>query len=116
LEGITLGQTKIATLIARKGCCPARVPVAERFAIHKLLVSQLRVNRDTKTDKDIFQPAVLLVALGEEFPGAIESAVEDLPVSAYGYLVGTLPFAVDLMQGKQRASKELLDAIARIYF
>ena len=109
-----LGRTEVSTLIAREGCCPVRVPVAERFAIHKLVVSRLRVNRDTKTGKDIFQAAVLLAALGEKFPGAIESAVEDLPVSAHGYLVGALPFALDLMQGHQRASGELSDAIARI--
>ena len=109
-----LGRTEISTLIAREGCCPVRVPVAERFAIHKLVVSRLRANRDTKAGKDIFQAAVLLAALGEKFPGAIESAVEDLPVSAHGYLVGALPFALDLMQGHQRASGELSDAIARI--
>ena len=109
-----LGHTEIATLIAREGCCPVRVPVAERFAVHKLVVSQLRVNRDTKTEKDVFQAAVLLAALGEKFPGAIESAVEDLPVSAHRHLVGALPFALELLRGHQRASEELLDAVARI--
>jgi hypothetical protein len=109
-----LGRTEISTLIAREGCCPVRVPVAERFAIHKLVVSRLRVNRDSKAGKDIFQAAVLLAALGEKFPGAIESAVEDLPVSAHVYLVDALPFALDLMQGHQRASGELSDAIVRI--
>ena len=109
-----LGQTEIASLIAREGCCPVRVPVAERFAVHKLVVSQLRIHRDTKTENDIFQAAVLLAALGEKFPGAIESAVEDLPVSARSYLVGASPLALDLMQGHPRASEELADVIARI--
>jgi hypothetical protein len=109
-----LGETEIACLIAREGCCPVRVPVAERLAIHKLMVSQLRVNRDTKTEKDIFQAAVLLSVLGEKFPGAIESAVENLPVSAHRYLVGASPFALELMQRYPRATEELSDAIARI--
>jgi hypothetical protein len=109
-----LGETEIASLIAREGCCLVRVPVAERFAVHKLVVSQLRVNRDTKTEKDIFQAAVLLAALGEKFPGAIESAVENLPVSAHRYLVDASPFALELMQGYRRATEELSDAIARI--
>ena len=109
-----LGQTEIASLLAREGCCPVRVPVAERFAIHKLVVSQLRASRGTKTGKDVFQAAVLLAALGEKFPGAIESAVVDLPVSARRYLLGALPLALDLMQGHRRASEELTDVVARI--
>lgn len=109
-----LGQTQTATLIAREGCCPIRVPIAERFAIHKLVVSQLRVNRDAKTEKDIFQASVLLAALGEKFPGAIESAVIDLPVSARKYLVGASTVALNLMQEHPRASEELTEAIAQI--
>lgn len=108
-----LGQTQMATLIAREGCCTVRIPVAERFAIHKLVVSQLRTNRDAKTAKDIFQAAVILAALGEKYPGAIESAVKDLPVSARKYLVGASPLALDLMKGHPRASEELVDAFAQ---
>jgi len=67
-----------------------------------------------KTERDIFQAAVLLAALGEKFPGAIETAVEDFPVSAHQYLVGALPFVLDLMQDHRRALEELSDAIARI--
>lgn len=109
-----LGQTQLATLIAREGCCPVIVPAAERFAIHKLVVSQLRANRGANTEKDLFQASVLLASLGEKFPGAIESAVEDLPVSARKHLVKASPFALDLMQAHRRASDELSDAIARI--
>lgn len=109
-----LGETQMATLIAREGCCPVRVPIAERFAIHKLVVSQLRVNRDAKTEKDIFQAAVLMAALGEKYPGAIESAVMSLPSSARKYLVKALTPALTLMQGHPRASEELADAIAQL--
>lgn len=107
-----LGQTQMATLIAREGCCPVRVPVSERFAIHKLVVSQLRTNRDAKTGKDIFQASVLLAALGEKYPGAIGSAVSDLPVSARKYLVKASAEALELMQGHPRAGDELAEAMA----
>ena len=109
-----LGQTQTATLISREGCCPVRIPVAERFAIHKLVVSQLRVNRDAKTEKDIFQAAVVLASLGEKFPGAIESAVRELPLSARKYLVAASVAALALMQGHPRACEELAEAIATI--
>ncbi len=108
-----LGQTQMATLISREGCCPVRVPVAERFAVHKLVVSQLRVNRDAKTGKDIFQAAVLLVALGERFPGAIETAVRDVPLSARGYLEKAAEPALEMMRDYPRAVEELADAIAQ---
>ncbi|MBW7901617.1 MAG: hypothetical protein H3C26_09080 [Rhodocyclaceae bacterium] len=109
-----LGQTQMATLISREGCCPVRIPVPERFAVHKLAVSQLRTNRNAKSEKDVFQAAVILAALGERFPGAIESAVMDLPVSARKYLTGASGFALGVMQAHPRACEELREAIARI--
>ncbi len=106
-----LGQTQIATLISREGCCPVRVPVAERFAVHKLVVSQLRSNRIAKTDKDIFQASVVLAALGEKFPGAIESAVRDLPVSARKYLADSKRFVSERLEAHPRAAEEFENAI-----
>lgn len=108
-----LGQTQITTLISREGCCPVRVPLPERFAIHKLVVSQLRTNREAKTDKDVFQASVLLAALGEKFPGAVETAVTDLPASARKYLAKALPFALKALRGYPRATDELQAAIAQ---
>ena len=108
-----LGQTQRATLLSREGCCPVRVPVAERFAIHKLVVSQLRTHREAKTGKDIFQAAVLLAALGEKFPGAIEDAVRDLPLSARKYVVDAAAPVLELMQGHPRAAEEFEGALAR---
>lgn len=106
-----LGQTQMATLLSREGCCPVRIPVAERFAIHKLVVSQLRSNRDAKSDKDIFQAAVILAALGEKFPGAIESAVMDLPVSAQRYLKAGAQRVLPALEAYPRAKEELRDAL-----
>lgn len=74
-----LGATRFATLLAREGACPVRVPRPERFALHKLLVAQLRGG--AKANKDRFQAGVLLAALGEDQPGALEDAYAALPRS-----------------------------------
>lgn len=109
-----LGQTQMATLLSRDGCCPVRIPVAERFAIHKLVVSQLRTNRDAKTEKDIFQASIILAALGEKFPGAINAAVTDLPVSARKYLVRTMDQVLSRLQAHPRTAEEFEESIKEI--
>jgi hypothetical protein len=109
-----LGQTQMATLIAREGCCLIRVPNPERFAIHKLVVSQLRNDRNAKAAKDIFQAAVLLAALGEKFPDAITKAIFDLPTSARKYFLKAAPQAIDLMKNHPRAIEEVEQAIELI--
>lgn len=109
--GYVLGQTQMTTLISREGCCPVRVPVAERFAIHKLVVSQLRTNRSAKSGKEIFQAAVLIAALGDKFPGAVGQAVEDLPVPARRHLFAAASAALGLMQDHPRACEDLREAI-----
>jgi len=109
-----LGQTQMSTLIGREGCCPVRVPVVERFAVHKLVVSQLRTNRNAKTEKDIHQASVLLAALGERYPGAIEAAVNDLPISARQYLIRASVPALALLQGHPRAVDELAEIVAKV--
>jgi hypothetical protein len=37
-----LADSQMSLLMAREGCCMVRVPLPERFALHKLMVSQLR--------------------------------------------------------------------------
>ena len=106
-----LGQTQLSTLIASEGVCPVRVPVAERFAIHKMLVSQLRTNREAKSDKDLYQAAVLVAALGDLYPGAIEAAVGDAPVSARRYLQKALPLVMAHLEEHPRAAEELEGAV-----
>lgn len=81
-----LGESQTAMLMAREGCCSVRVPLPERFAVHKLVVSRLRTGREAKSDKDVFQASVLCAALGESHPGAVESAVEKIPRRARKYL------------------------------
>lgn len=81
-----LGDTQMTTLIAREGVAAIRVPSAERFALHKLIVSQLRAGRDAKTARDLAQAAVLLAVLADKHPGAIEDAAAALPRSGHRHL------------------------------
>ncbi len=76
-----LGESQDCVVLAREGCCGVRVPVPERFALHKLIVSQLRKRRAQKSEKDISQASVLLAILAERHPGSIETAAKQLPKS-----------------------------------
>ena len=77
--GYLLQESQMTAVLAREGCCVVRVPVPERFAVHKLIVSMLRRGREAKAQKDRAQALVLCAALGDLHPGALQSAVEDLP-------------------------------------
>jgi hypothetical protein len=103
----------MSTLISKEGCCPIRVPVPERFAIHKLIVSQLRTNRDAKSEKDIDQAAILLAVVGEKYSGAIETAVLALPVSARKYLIRAMAPALQRLENYPRPREELSEAISQ---
>jgi hypothetical protein len=81
-----LGESQPAMLMAREGCCAVRVPLPERFAVHKLIVSRLRVERGTKADKDVTQAAVLCAVLAETHAGAVTAALEDVPRKARHHL------------------------------
>ena len=48
-----------------------RVPLPERFAVHELIVSRLRVGREVRSDSDLDQASVLLAALADTHAGAI---------------------------------------------
>lgn len=81
-----LAESQVTALLAREGCCQVRVPTPERFAIHKLIVSQLRRGGDAKARKDRAQALVLCAALGELQPGALGSAVQAVPPGARKHL------------------------------
>jgi hypothetical protein len=77
-----LAESQIAMLMAREGCCSVRVPLPERFAVHKLIVSRLRTGREAKSERDVLQACVLAAALADGHPGAIESAAAAVPRAA----------------------------------
>lgn len=55
------------------------VPQPVRYALHKLIVSQVRdITRSSKSDKDLLQAHQILSVLYEERPGDIPPAWEDL--------------------------------------
>jgi hypothetical protein len=68
-----------------------RVPVPERYAIHKLIVSQIRGTATSKVAKDLQQAATLIKAVVDRFPGAIEEALSTVPKSAHRYLRRAIP-------------------------
>ena len=104
-----LGETQIGAAISNHGIVSVRVPVAERFALHKLVVSQLRRGGSEKSGKDQRQAAVLIAALGELQPGALTAAYGRTPISvrkhirkSFEAIRGTLesyPQALDEMSG-----------------
>lgn len=108
-----LGKTHMSTLLAQEGCCPVRVPAPERFALHKLLVSKLRVNMTSKSGKDVYQASAIIDVLGKSYQGAIEQAVMDLPVSALRYVQKAVPEVVGYLGEDSPGVEELRDSIAR---
>jgi hypothetical protein len=77
-----LGESQEVPVLSPHGVVLVRVPVPERYAIHKLLVSQLRSKSSSKPEKDLRQAATLIEAVVERFPGAIEGALTAAPKSA----------------------------------
>jgi hypothetical protein len=104
-----LAESQMATLMAREGCCVVRVPLPERFAVHKLIVSRLRTGRAAKSQKDVEQASVLCAALATIAPGAIESAVAAIPKRAARHLRAALASAQPILEASApRAWEELV--------
>lgn len=109
-----LGDTQRVALLAREGACLVRVPSAERFALHKLVISQRRVPRDTKVDKDLFQASVLVAVLGDRYPGALESAMRALPLSTHSQLALAAARIWPALDAHPRAQEEFREAMAAV--
>lgn len=108
-----ISETQPGAAISRMGCIAVRVPLPERFAIHKLLVAQLRVGRSEKAQKDIRQAAVLMAALGELHPGAIEEAFAKTPTSARTRILKSMTEAARLLSDHPRAMAEVEAILAK---
>jgi hypothetical protein len=81
-----LGASQEVPVLSSHGAVTVRVPSPERFAIHKLIVSQLRARTSSKPEKDLRQAATLIEAVVERFPGAIEDALRAAPKSALKHI------------------------------
>lgn len=107
-----LEESQQTALLAREGACTVRVPLPERFAVHKLIVSQLRAGRTAKTDKDLHQACVLAAVLGDLHPGALEDAVAQVPRPALPHLSKALELAGRTLEpAAPRAWEELQGAL-----
>lgn len=76
-------------VLSARGAVMVRVPVPERYAVHKLIVSQLRT-KTSMPEKDLRQSATLLEAVAERFPGAVEEALEAAPKGAARHVARAL--------------------------
>lgn len=74
-------ESQPGLLLAREGCCAVRLPLPERFAVHKVLVS-VRRKRSPKSEKDLLQAATVAAILAETQTGALESAISALGTRA----------------------------------
>lgn len=107
-----LGTSQNGVLLSRHGAVPVRVPDANRFAVHKLLVSQLRTNDSTKSLKDLQQAAVVIGFLGEHHPGSIEDACEALPTSARSHVKRAVAPLERLLEPHPAALDEVREALS----
>ena len=106
-----LSDAQDAVVLAREGCCVVRVPTPERFALHKLIVSQLRRKGD-KALKDVAQAAVLFAVLSERHAGALEEAAAAMPAASRKLVTKAAASAREALRAHPRAI-EALDSIVR---
>lgn len=81
-----LAETQMGAAISTHGAAGVRVPVPERFALHKLIVAQLRTGRTEKSRKDLKQASALIAAVGELLPGALADAFGKTAASSRSYI------------------------------
>jgi hypothetical protein len=85
-----LGDSEQVAALSSHGIVNVRVPAPERFAIHKLIVSQLSDAVSSKAEKDLRLAATLIDAVSALFPGAIEEALGATPLSARRHVAGAV--------------------------
>jgi hypothetical protein len=108
-----LGETQMAAALSSQGAAGVRIPVPERYALHKLIVSRLRRTGSEKSFKDLRQAAILIAAVGENLPGALERAYGRTPVSARSLIRKSLEAIRESLSAHPQAWEELA-ACARV--
>jgi hypothetical protein len=101
-----LAETQTGVALSSHGVAAVRVPIPERFALHKLIVAQLREGRPEKSRKDLKQAAVLIAALGELYPGAIEEAFSKTASSSRKHIRNSLLRIRDELEAHPQALEE----------
>jgi hypothetical protein len=107
-----LAASQEIPVLSSHGSVMVRVPVPERYAIHKLIVSQLRHKSSSKPEKDLRQAAVLIEALVERYPGAIEDAASEVPKSAARHLTRAIKALGQHLPATAASAWDILHAIA----
>jgi hypothetical protein len=107
-----LAASQEIPLLSPHGSVMVRVPVPERYAIHKLMVSQLGHKSSSKPEKALHQAAMLIEALVERYPGAIEDAVSAVPKSALRHLVRAITALEQHLPPTAASAWDILHAIA----
>ena len=98
-------------MLSTHGSVLVRVPVPERFAIHKLIVSQLRHKSSSKPEKDLRQAAALIEALAERYTGALEDAASAVPKSAARHLARAIKALEQHLPPTATSARDILQAI-----
>lgn len=98
-----VGDTQTGAALSNHGVCMVRVPLAERFALHKLIVAQLRKGRPEKSAKDLRQAATLIAALAELQPGALEAAYARTPKSCLKHVRKSLQMVRESLEAHPQA-------------
>jgi len=109
-----LNETQMGAAISTHGIALTRVPAPERFALHKLIVARLRVGRPEKSRKDRRQAAVLIAALGELSPGALEAGYAKTPTSGRRYIRSSLLEIRRDLEGLHPRSWEEISRVAKL--
>lgn len=102
-----LAESQPGTVLSRFGCAAVRLPVPERYAMHKMLVSRLRSSGSGKRVKDLRQASILAAVLSEQQPGALAAAFEALPAAAKGAVREAIRLSLPELHAHPQAVDEL---------
>lgn len=105
-----LSETQMGAAISPHGVVAVRIPIPERFAIHKLIVAQLRAGRPEKSRKDLKQAAALIAALGELQPGALHEAFGKTATSTRKHIRNSLRQVRSQLEAHPQAWDEMAAA------
>jgi hypothetical protein len=108
-----LAASQEIPVLSVHGSVMVRAPLPERFAIHKLIVSQLRNKASSKPQNDLRQAAALIEALVERYPGAIEDAASAVPKSAERHMIRAIKALEQHLPSTATSTWETLRAIAK---
>lgn len=104
-----LAETTTGMVIGRDHLVPVMVPRAGRYALHKLLVADLRTGAENpKIEKDLSQAGILAAILAEEDPAELEDAAGALTPTMKKHIRRSMPKWAKMMSG------EYPDAVALV--